>query len=198
MKWVLSTFITACFLINPAKAQTFDWTSVNLPVQSNDWNTMPQTGRAGYAVGAAQMAAYLSQDDSHQTCVAGLYVMFLEKTNNQPRNDALVLEIDDLTKTVCGTAQAPSSSLMSSNDIVEAFSSAANKDAWFGFVLGMADYLGYRMYAVYGAEASDCVKGMTLRAVRLDTNSPASWTETPNEPFVESIIAPVLKACDLG
>jgi len=188
MKWILSIFVALNLAVTPAIAQSFDWGAVNLPVRPTDWNAMPEDGRIGYASGATQIGAYLSKSDGSQTkCVAGLLSPFLTETVNQTGTSPLLF-----------TGQAPSGSLLSSYRISEVFADTNDSHGWIGFVLGVSDYLHFRLFDVRGEAAADCVKGKILVYIAENPKDASSWTETPEEPFVQNIIPAALKACNVS
>ena len=195
MKKILSLVAAMIILTPPVYAQSFDWGGVKTPVRPADWNIMPDDGRTGYAIGALQMAGYLAGDDENEKkCVVALYEDFVDANDEQEDDDPLIFKIDDMAK-ACPNPNAEPADFLSSTTISKVFNEGGQSSTWIGFILGMSDFLHFRVFGSYGDEIADCVQDKTLDFLRVDTSDPSNWTQTPGDPFVEDAMFSALSAC---
>lgn len=198
MKKILSLVAAMIVLAPPVYAQSFDWGGVKTPVRPVDWSAMPDEGQTGYAIGAMQMAGYLTGgEEDEKTCVIALFEDFVDANDGQNSDDPLIFKIDELT-TACPDSNADHAEFLSSKTISKIFSQGAQSDTWIGFVLGMTDLLHFRVFGSYGSETADCVQDFALDLLRVDTTDPSQWTQTPDDPFVEDAMFSALKACGIS
>lgn len=182
-----------------ANAQSFDWGEVNLPLRSGDWQSMPEAGKTGYSIGATQVAAFLSGEDRNESgCIAGLYELFVEEADDQTSDDPMLFIVDQIIEEQCSTSPKLTSDVLSSLDIAYIFDGDGEDGTWTGFVLGLSDYLHFRVYANFGETEADCVKGKALRLVLEDAADAAEWTDMPTDPFVKGVMLSALNECGVG
>ncbi len=189
----LATIIGATGLALAQQNQNFTF---ELPIRNANWQAMPMDGQVGYALGATQVAAYLSNDDDQASCTAGLGDIFMNKADQINSDDPVMFAIEDLVSEHCGSGTGERWKLLSSTDISEVWET--NDELWFGTVVGVTDYLHFRVYASIGAEAADCFKGETIQYMRQNPRDAATWTTTPDRPFVEQMINDAATKCQIG
>ncbi|KCZ90807.1 hypothetical protein [Hyphomonas johnsonii] len=198
MKTIL-TMLTACLMPLVAQAEAISWADLTLPVRANQWHQIDEDGRIGYVIGALQAAAYLNAKGDEQIgCVVGLAENLTAEMSAPAFSDMVVTTIADRALTECAEGASGTGVLISSRQLSEAFTASDTNNARIGFVVGMTEFFYFQTYAKLDDETADCVQSEALGLLTLKDADFITWTETPDDPFVEDALMLVLDNCDVS